>query len=341
MGLRRAVELQIQGAWLFVVVIFALGAAGLVTAMAHRPGTDTRSELTWAADQAVRPLLENAVVDLGRLADVYEQLGQHGRTAISALVQGDGTTLATAVDQGQRLVDEITAAVARVRTQLRTIPGFGPFQERYFSAATIERWNEVNLALDQTEGVEQGWSALARGSQDAIRLLFLEAQHDSYVVAAVQAGTAEDYVEAVRLLDLADPVMAQLRGLQGTLANRFDVSLLGELLDRTTALDASLRTLYSLLITSGGTTTDQISAAIADVDAAREALPTDRRAITVVLAELSQSGPSEAVIRIEQSRGRLLEALRLLTESPSPAGEGEAEPSDDETAPSPVVPSPS
>ena len=329
----RAVELQVRGAWLFVVVLFALGASGLVTAMAHRPGTDSRSELTWAADEAVRPLLDNAVLDIGRLADVYEELGQHGRAAVAALISGDGTRLAVAVDRGQRLVDEITLAVTRVRAQLRTIPGFGPFQERYFSAVTIQRWNDVNVAFDQTTGVDAGWSALARGSQDAVRLLFLIDQHDQYVAAAAQAGTQAKYEEAVRLLDLAVPPMADLRALQVSLASRVDVQLLTELLDRTADLDAALRTLYTLLVASKGETTAAITAAIATVDTAREALPADSRANTVVLSDIARSGPNDAVIRIEQARGRLLEALRLLT--PEASDESESGESSDEPSAEP------
>jgi hypothetical protein len=327
----RAIDLQVRGAWLFVVVLFALGASGLVTAMAHRPGSDSRSELTWAADEAVRPLLDTAVVDIGRLADVYEELGQHGRAAVAALISGDGTRLATEVDQGQRLVEDITVAVTRVRTRLRTIPGFGPFQERYFSAVTIQRWNDVNFALDQTAGVDAGWTALARGSQDAVRLLFLLDQHDQYVAAAAQAGTQAKYQEAIGLLDLAVPPMADLRALQNSLAARVDVVLLTELLDRSADLDAALRTLYTLLVESQGKTTDAITAAIATVDAARKALPADSRAITVVLSDIARSGPNEAVIRIEQARGRLLEALRLLTPEESDQSSG----SGDEPAPEP------
>ena len=325
---------------LSIVIVFGLGIAGLVTAMAHRPGTDSRSELTWRADQAIAPALDTATAELDRIATDFEELGRHGRLAIAALTTGDAAQLQEAMAEGQLLVDRIAGAVAGVRSRLATLPGFGPVQARYFSPETIERWNDINAALDTTNGIGSTWLTLTTGGTDAIRLMAppLE-QHDEFVASAAKVGSEGDYAEAVRQLDLAAPVFGELRALQAELGNRVDVSLLTELLDRTARLDEALRELYTLLVLTEGEQTAEVDAALARVDEARAALPQDTRAISVILSEIGLAGPQQAVIAIEEARGRLLDAIGALGESEEPAdgadpdADSDAEP-DDFLAPS-------
>jgi hypothetical protein len=298
--------------WLAVVVVFALGAAGLVTAMAHRPGTESREELTWRADQAIKPELEAAIRELDAISTDFEALGRQGRVALAALTTGDAAGLAEAMDAGQVVVDRIAGAVAGVRSRLATLPGFGPIQARYFSPETIERWNDIHLALDTTNGLGATWLALRTGGADGVRLMALLEGHDEFVASAAKVGSEGDYPEAVRQLDLAAPIMAELRALEASLGKRVDVSLLSELLDRTARLDDALRNLYTLMVLTNGEQTAEVQAALAEVDAARQALPEDTRALGVILSEIGRGGPQQAVIAIEQARGRLLDAIGAL-----------------------------
>lgn len=305
----------VRAAWLLVVILFAFGTAGLITAMAHQPGSDQRAELTWRADQLIKPALDAAIVELDRLAADFEALGRQGRLAIAALTTGDAAQLEEAMTTGQALVDRIASSSASLRIRLRTLPGFGPVQDRYFSGPTIQRWNQINAALDTTEGIGAVWLALTTGGTDAIALMALLEQHDDFVASAAKVGSEGDYEEAVHQLELANPVLDRLRAFQRQLANRLDVSLLDELLERTARLDAALSELYTLLVLSKGEATDQVAAALADVEAARDQLPEDTRALSVILSEIGQAGPSGAVIRIEQARGRLLAAIGSLGEN--------------------------
>lgn len=320
-------DLPMRLLWLAIVVLFALGSAGLVTAMAHRPGTDSRSELTWRADQAIKPALDEATTTLDVIATDFEELGGHGRLAIAALTTSDAAQLEESMAAGQRLVDRIAASVARLRSRISTLPGFGPVQARYFSSATIERWNRIHAALDTTNGLGATWLRLVTGGTDAIRLMSLLQQYDEFVASAAKVGSEGDFEEAVHQLDLAAPVFQELRAFQRELGNRIDVSLLDELLTRTSRLDDALRALYTLLVLTEGEQTPEVEAALADVDAARAALPEDTRAIAVILTEIGQAGPQEAVIRIEQARGRLLDAIGALG-SPDASDAPGDEPSD-------------
>ena len=241
-----------RAAWLFVVIMFALGTAGLVTAMAHLPGTDSRGELTWRADQAIKPALDTATEELDRIATDFEALGQQGRLAVAALAQGDAVQLEDAMAAGQVLVDKIVVSVAGIRAGLRTLPGFGPVQEGFFSGPTIERWNSINAAVDTTDGLGAIWLSLTTGGTDAVRLMSLLDEHDEFVGSAAKVGSEGNYTEAVNQLDLAAPVFGQLRTLQLQLSNRVDVALLAELLDRTARVDDALRALYTLLVLTNG-----------------------------------------------------------------------------------------
>lgn len=318
-------DIPMRAAWLFVVIMFALGTAGLVTAMAHLPGTDSRSELTWRADQAIKPALDTATADLDLIATDMEALSTQGRLAVAALTQGDAAQLEQSMAAGQGLVDKIVVAVAGIRSGLRTLPGFGAVQERYFSAPTIERWNSINAAVDTTDGIGAIWLSLTTGGTDAVRLMSLLQQHDELVGAAARHGSEGSYTEAVNQLDRAAPVYQELRVLQVQLSNRVDVELLGELLDRTARVDDALRALYTLLVLTGGAVTPEVDAALAAVDIARGELPEDTRALSVILTDIGRAGPNEAVIRIEGARGRLLDAIGALSEAEASPGSGDGE----------------
>ena len=331
--------------WLAVVIVFALGAAGLITAMSHAPGTDTREELTWRADQAIKPELEAAVAELDRISTDFEALGREGRVALAALTSGDAAGLDEAMDDGQLIVDRIAGAVAGVRGRLTTLPGFGPVQARYFGPETIELWNHIHAALDTTNGLGATWLSLRTGGADGVELMRLLEQHDELVGSAAKVGSEGDFAEAVHQLDLAAPVMGDLRALEAQLAKRVDVSLLTELLDRTARLDDSLRALYTLMVLTEGEQTAEVEAALADVDAAREALPQDTRALSVILSEIGRGGPQQAVITIEEARGKLLDAIGALGSPESSDGlddDGESfEPDGSESPDDSAVPLPS
>ena len=74
-------------AWLAVVIVIALGAAGLVTGLDHPPGSTGRFELTAAGDSEVTPLLDASRSDLEDLAEEVEDLSTQARGALAALKQ--------------------------------------------------------------------------------------------------------------------------------------------------------------------------------------------------------------------------------------------------------------
>ena len=108
------------------------------------------------------------------------------------------------------------------------------------------------------------------------------------------------------ILDGAE--LAAARTIRDDLARHVDVSTLDSWIARNVAIDAALRDLYTRLVASKGRVTPEVRAALAGVDAARAQLPPDTRALVVILADIARGGLNQAVITIEQARGRLAAA---------------------------------
>jgi hypothetical protein len=60
-----------------------------------------------------------------------------------------------------------------------------------------------------------------------------------------------------------------------------------------------------LLIQSKGKVTDRVKAAFDELTAAQAVLPPDSRAMIVIMADVARGGLNQAVISIEDARGRL------------------------------------
>ena len=64
--------------WVAIVVVIALGAAGLVAALDHPPGSTGRTDLTSPGDAEVTPQLDAAEAAFAALADQVDALGTAG-----------------------------------------------------------------------------------------------------------------------------------------------------------------------------------------------------------------------------------------------------------------------
>src|SRR5712691_4824352 len=125
-------------AWLLIVAVVSIGAAGLVAATANQPATPARAELTYEGDAAAAAGLDAAEVALTGLGGDVERLGELGRGALTALVSSQFTTLDSAVSDGEALARAIETRSSQIREQLRLLPGSGPDEALVWSPQTIE-----------------------------------------------------------------------------------------------------------------------------------------------------------------------------------------------------------
>ena len=126
-GVFRAILVRL--AWLAVAALVAFGAAGVVAAMQHTPGTPARAELTWSGDRAAEPALDAAAAELQVLADAVDTLGSTARQSLSAVVVGDLGSLGDLTARGTAELASVDAQATRVETALAAVPSMGQDSE--------------------------------------------------------------------------------------------------------------------------------------------------------------------------------------------------------------------
>lgn len=323
--LAQLAQLARAVAWLAIAAVLSLGAAGIVAAMAHQPGTPSRAELTYVADQRLEPGLAEAEKGLLALLDEVRDLGELSRGALTALVGSDAETLASTVAKGDELTATIESHSARLRRELEGLPGTGPDASLTTSPQLRHRHALALIALDATDGLSTAWSSLAAGSVRATRLTVLLVEHDRVSGEAAAAGRGGKYAEALKLLDRSDDMIAEARALRDGLAATVDVTTLTQWLDLNAAYDGALRELYQSVLDSKGRVTDRVRKAFAAEKTARERLPSDTKGLVIILAEVGRGGLNQAVIAIEEARGELEAAIDQLTaEDEGPSGDNPA-----------------
>ena len=298
--------------WFVLALLFALGGAGLINAANPPPVAGSRPELTLVADLAIEPALKAAAGDLSALSDDVDDLGTIGRTALTALVDRDTTGLSKATADGKTQLALIADATDALRAQLAAIPGIGPDDRTRIGTSLRIRYDALVAALAATDGLSSSWSSLTQGSIAATELTDSLARHDTEAVAAGTLGRKGEYKKALARLDTADKALATSGQLRDKLATTTDVSILTRWIDRNAAYDAALRKTWTLLSKSKGRVTPEVETAFTEMRAAQAELPADSRALVVIMSDVARGGLNQAVIEIEQARGRLSAAAESL-----------------------------
>jgi hypothetical protein len=307
----RAVRRLVGGVvWVAVVVVIALGSAGIVAGLNHPPDGSAGNELTDAGDAQVTPLLDAAATDLADLADQVESLGVDARTALAALNGTDSKTAEDAIAAGDALMADILARAAAIRHDLTVVPYVGTATAGiHLSDPVIARHAALVDALDATGGLDDSWLRLSIGSIAATRTSSLLAEHDRLVNQAVERGRLAHYADAIKKIDDAAAQLDAARDERDRLANTVDVSVLDDWIGRNAAYDDALRDLYRAIPKIGKKVTPKIRAAVAAEAAARARLPPDTRGLVLIMADIGRGGMNGAVIAIEEARASLADAV--------------------------------
>lgn len=316
-----AVERLVFGVvWLAVAVAIALGAAGVASALDHPAGTAARPELSWAADSQVIPELEAAEDEIRAIATGVEELSLQGRGALSALAARNFDVLDGAVSRGSLLVASIDERSRALAARLAGLEAFGPGAALRLSSATIATHARLVRGADATNGLSVSWLRLTQGALAASRLSALLAAHDERITAAIEVGREGQFEVAFGRIDEASEMLEQATDLRDQLAaTATDVATLDEWLRRNRQYDEALRALYVASEASPDRVTPELRAALRNELAARDQLPRTTNGLSIVMADIARGGLNQAVIGIEQVRGRLAEVLAPAPEaSPAP-----------------------
>jgi hypothetical protein len=296
--------------WAVVAAALALGGAGLVAQTSHPPGGPSRAELTYSNDQALGAQIDQAASDLRSIEKKVEQLALDARAALEAVGGTDAATIRAALDRGGRTATLITGSVRQLRGTLNEMPGDDPADVLAYSNDLLVRRAALFAALDAAGGLSDQWSRITDRSARAAELTIALDEHESTVAAAATDGRAARYAQALATLARASALLDQADELRVELLTASDQTTLDEWLARHRRYDTALTALYTALQASGGVVTTDVEVAYHEENVARAELPIDSRALIVIVAEIARNGLNQAVIAIEDARGRINTALQ-------------------------------
>ena len=316
-----------RAGWVACAVLLALGSAGIVTGMQHFPTTGARAELTYGADTRIAPGLAGSADDLRALTTDVDGLGTLGTHALAAITGGDIPSMQKTIADGKVVIKTIDAKTAALRNRLATLPGVGPGAEGRLGGLSLLRYETLTGALDATGGLGDKWDTLTAGALAAIQLETSLLDHDASTAAAAAFGKAGKYASAISQLTTSDDELALAGSQRDAMSASVDVTVLNGWIDRNAAYDAALRKVYTLLIASKGKVTKPVQDAYDALKVALTNLPGDTRGLVIIMADLARGGLNEAVIKIEEAKGRLSDAVDAFTAVGTDGSPGSGAPS--------------
>ena len=294
-----------------LLVLIALGGAGLTVAADRQQTPDQRPEVMWAADHAAQPWIAKLSSDLAAIDTAATALSKAGRDTLGNVQGLDVAKTRSALADGDGALTTIADASA------------GLHADHEAANAHIERWRlgpETSAqlaALDTAVGAVADfgsqWTRIETRATLVTQLLGDLAQHDSRVFRATTAGRQTQWSDALNDLDAAASSLADAGTLRDQLAGTAPVDTLDELLSRDGTYDTALRALYEYTGSGGAQSGAEFDALQGAVQAAQSALPSDNRALSVIVGEAAGTEISDALASLEHDRGTINDALDATT----------------------------
>lgn len=298
--------------WLAVAAALALGGAGIIGEVSHPPGDSKREELTYTADVALKVRLDALAAQLQDVGTLVDGLSGDAKASLVAVTSGDGAALQDALDRGTGRARSAETTVGAIRTSLAGLPGEGPVAAASYANATLVRRADLLAALDAVGSLSDLWDSVTGKAVQAASLTLAIRDHDAIVAQAASLGVQAQYQAALDQLTKAASKLAEIAQLRAEIVTNTDQTVLDDWISRHDTYDTALTTLYQALKQSGGKRNPVVDEAYRQENIARGNLPPDNRQIVVIVAEVAQAGLNEAVVAIEDARGRIDEALAAV-----------------------------
>jgi hypothetical protein len=306
--------------WTALFVVLAAGAAGLIAQASHAPGSPARADLTFTGDAALNARLDAATAQLVAISADVDRLADDAKTALEEIASSDPTALEASLQRGAETAAMIDTETIALLDSLAGLPGDEPDATLRYSNDTLVRRAAVLAALDAAAGLNANWQQVTSKAVEASHLTTLIAQHDQIVLDAAAKGRSRQYADAAATLDGALLAVADVKAQRVKLIADTNPTVLDEWIERNSDYDLALKALYVSLDESGGTITVKVQAARRNERDAFDQLPPDRRTIIVIVAEVARGGLTQAVLAIEDARGRLDDALAAAVGQPGQSG---------------------
>lgn len=300
--------------WTMVLVLAALGGAGLAVA-ADRPGNPVqRPELTYRADNAAQPWVDHLAGDLDLVHTEGAQLSTDGRDVLGSLAALD--------------IDGANAALARgdaSSTRIATLTaGLQDTVARAYES--IDRWrlgplwldvfNQIDVATAAAGELPADWAAIAATGRTVVGLVDALNSHDQTVFQATSFGREGRWADAIALINgAAADALAIATAARDQLAAASPVDTLDDLLGRERAYDAALVGLYQYLADGGAQSGGQFDALKAQMDTTQAALPSDNGVLVVIVGEAAGLPIADQLLAMESVYGKVNDALQAITDA--------------------------
>lgn len=307
---RRPIRLRERLAWTVVLVLIALGGAGLTTA-ADRPATDLgRPELTAHADALGRPWLATLAVQARAVSDEVDAVNESARQILSLEAGADPDQVDGALSSGDEARTKLDEALAALVDQRATVPvGLDP---RRMGLVNRELLAAVDGVAAGAAPVSATWQALAADTSQVAALLVALTDHADSDTRATAAGGNGDWTAALDALDQSAATLDAAHGARDQLAATNDVSALDDLLNGYADYDAALVALYTAVREGAEQDSQRVRDLAAAVLAARDRIPADETALREFVSGMAGATIADEVVDLETARGTVDEAASNL-----------------------------
>ncbi|MEP7379618.1 MAG: hypothetical protein ABI725_08680 [Chloroflexota bacterium] len=299
--------------WTTVLVLAALGGAGLAVA-ADRPGNPLlRPELTYRADTAAQPWIDHMATDLGSANEHAIDLSSHGLHVLGSLQALDPAGANSALTAGELTSADIANLVTGLRdTEARAHASIDRWR---LGPQSVSLFDQIDTAIAAAEDLSADWRGLATVGHAAVALLEGFAGHDQAVIQATNAGRESRWSDALALLNGAATALSMVSAARDQLAQAGTVDTLDDLLARDRAYDAALVALYQYLSDGGTQSGAQFDALKTTLDQAQAALPADNGALVVIVGEATGVPIADRLLALDTAHGVINDALEAVSDA--------------------------
>jgi hypothetical protein len=300
-----------------LLVLIALGGAGLAVAADREQTSFERPELTWAADHAAQPYIATLAGDVAGIGSSATDLAKAGRDTLGNLQSLKLDAVRTALAAGDDAASKIGAALPDLST------------DHDAANAAIQRWrigpetgaqlDAIDAAVTSAPQLQDAWTAVEARATAVMTLVGALQAHDSSVFQAATAGRQQQWAAALTALGSARDSLTVAHAQRDLLAASATVDTLDQVLARYGAYDDALTNLYEYMGSGGaqsGTRFDTLNKAVMD---AQSALPADTGVYSIIVGDAAGTAITDALVQLEQARGAVNVALDATTgKAPAP-----------------------
>jgi hypothetical protein len=292
-----------------LLVLIALGGAGLAVAADRQQDAHGRPEVTWAADNAAKPWLASATTDLSALSGHAADLAKAGRQTLGSVQGLNFDAMRTAIEDGDAATNVVAADLQELTDDQRV------------ARQTIDRWrlgpttsaqfDAFDTAVTSATNMPAAWLRVKTRATNVYGLIDDLQRHDGLVFRGTTAGTQGNWADAISTLAEAGTALDAARGMRDDLGAGAGatVDTLEQLIARYAAYDSALSALYEYLGSGGAESDDAFKTLTKAVDSAQRALPGDNSVFSLIVGEAAGIEITEALVQLEQARGDINHAL--------------------------------